>query len=117
MKYMLLIYADVSKAPKYTPEQRQAAQQINTTYLTEAQAAGVLMQNEGFHVITNVRTVRVRENKTLTANGPFAETGEQLTGYIILDCKDLDEAIGWAAKNPAATYGSVEVRPVDASSR
>ena len=112
MKYILLIYADVSKAPKYTPEQRKAAEQVNSAYVTEAQEAGVLMRNEGFHIITNVTTVRVRDGKTLTTDSPFAETEEKLTGYFKLDCKDLDEAIGWAVKNPAAKYGSVEVRPV-----
>ncbi len=81
----------------------------------ELHAAGVLMPNEGWNVITDVRTVRVRHDETLTAAAPFAETQEQLTGYIMLDCKDLDEAIGWAAKNPAAKYGSIEVRLVDPS--
>ncbi len=115
MKYMLLIYADVSKRPNYTPEELKAAQQKNTAYLTEMHAAGVLMPNEGWNVIADVRTVRVRHDETLTADTPFAETQEQLTGYMMLDCKDLDEAIGWAAKNPAAKYGSIEVRPVGTS--
>ncbi len=117
MKYLLLIYANVSKRPNYTPEQLEVAQRTNTAYLTEAQAAGVLAQNESFHPIARATTVRVRDNKTLTADGPFAETEEQLTGYMMLDCKDLDEAIRWAAKNPAAKYGSIEVRPVDAYSQ
>ncbi len=114
MKYMLLIYADVSKKPDYTPAQLQAAQQDYAAYMTEMQTAGVLMDDEGFHVISNARTVRVREDKTLTADTPFAETPEQLTGYIVFDCKDLDAATRWAARNPAAKYGSIEVRPVDA---
>lgn len=117
MQYLLLIYADVSKRPNYTPEQLKAAQQTNTAYLTEAQAAGVLAKNESFHSISNVRTVRVRNDKTLTADGSFAVMEEQLTGYIILNCKDDDEAARWAAKSPAARYGSIEVRPVDAYSR
>ena len=54
---------------------------------------------------------RVREGKTLTTDGPFAETHEQLGGFFVLDCKDLDEAIQWAAKIPTAKYGSIEVRP------
>lgn len=114
---MLLIYADLSKAPKYTPEQRKAAEQINSTYVTETQAVGVLAHNDGFHIIPKATTVRVRDGKTSTADGPFAETEEQLTGYFMLDCKNLDEALGWAAKNPAAKYGSVEVRPMDVYSQ
>ena len=60
---------------------------------------------------TTATTVRVREGKTLTTDGPFAETREQLGGYYILDCKDLDEAIQWASKIPSARWGSIEVRP------
>lgn len=117
MKYLLLVYADLSKRPEYTPEQLQAAQQVNAAYMAELQAAGVSMQHDGFHMISGVRTVRIRDGKFLTDDGPFAKTQEQLTGYLMLDCKDLDEAIGWAARNPAARYGSIEVRPVDAYSR
>jgi len=113
MKYMLLIYADRSTAPQYTPEQRQAAAQINSAYISAAQAAGALMPNDGFHIIANATTVRVRDGQTATSHGSAAATPEQLTGYIMLDCGSLDEAIDWAAKNPAAKYGSVEVRPLE----
>ena len=57
-------------------------------------------------------TVRVRSGKAETVDGPFAETKETLGGFYILDCKDLDEAIGYAAKIPTAEYGSVEIRPI-----
>jgi len=57
--------------------------------------------------------VRVRDGKTLITDGPFAETHEQLGGYYLLDCKDIDEALRWAAKIPSAKYGSVEVRPLN----
>jgi hypothetical protein len=56
--------------------------------------------------------VRVREGKTLLTDGPFAETHEQLGGYFLVECQDLDEALRWAEKIPTATYGSVEVRPL-----
>ncbi len=112
MKYMLLIYADASQAPDYTPEQRQAAVQAWYAYQAETEAAGVLVSNEGQSPVADATTVRVRNGKTLTTDGPFAETHEQLGGYFLLDCKDLDEAIGWAAKLPGAKFGSVEVRPV-----
>ena len=78
MKYILLIYADLSKAPKYTPEQRKVAEQINSDYITSAQNAGVLARDEGFHVIIKATTVRVRDDKTLTADKPLAETEEHL---------------------------------------
>lgn len=113
MKYMLLIYGNTSEAPEYTPEEHQAAVQAWYAFGTEAEAAGVLLYNDGLSPVTNATTVRVRNGKTLTTDGPFAETHEQLGGYYMLDCKDLDEAIGWAAKVPGAKYGSIEVRPVN----
>jgi hypothetical protein len=57
-------------------------------------------------------TVRVRDGETLTTDGPFAETKEQLGGFYLLDCPDLDDAIKWAARIPGARTGSVEIRPV-----
>jgi hypothetical protein len=54
----------------------------------------------------------VREGKALITDGPFAETHEQLGGFFLLNCKDLDEALHWAAKIPSATLGSIEVRPL-----
>ena len=112
MKYMLLIYSDASEAPEFTAEQRQAGVQAWVDFRTEAEAAGVLVSNAGLHPVADATTVRVRNGKTLTTDGPFAETHEQLGGYFMLDCQDLDEALGWAAKMPGAKYGSVEVRPV-----
>ena len=112
MKYMLLMYAAESVVPKMTPEEVQAIQQTWGTLLKDTQAAGVLVSTNGLSPIANATTVRVRDGKTLTTDGPFAETHEQLGGFFILDCKDLDEAIGWAARIPHASYGSVEIRPL-----
>ena len=113
MKYMLLMYANESEAPKYTPEEHQAAAQAWYAFTEEAKAAGVWLSNNGLSPIADTTTVRVRDGKTIITDGPFAETHEQLGGYYLLDCKDLDEAIGWAAKIPGAKYGSVEVRPLN----
>ncbi len=112
MKYMLLMYADESIASKFTPEEYQAAGQAWYAYGKELEAAGVLVSNSGLSPVADATTVRVRDGKTLTTDGPFAETHEQLGGYYLFDCKDLDEAISWAAKIPSAKYGSIEVRPV-----
>lgn len=112
MKYMMLIYGNTFEAPEFTPESRRAAMQAWGAFATEAKAAGVLVSNDGLSPVTDATTVRVRDGKRLIADGPFAETHEQLGGYYMLDCKDLDEAIGWAAKMPGAKYGSIEVRPV-----
>ncbi len=110
MKYMLLMYWEELKVPS-TPEEQQAAQASWVALLRDAQAAGVLELTGGLPS-GNTTTVRVREGKTLTIDGPFAETHEQLGGYFLLECKDLDEALAWAAKYPAAQYGSIEVRPL-----
>jgi len=112
MKYMLLMYANESEAPK-TPEEYQAVAQDWYAFGKEAEAAGVLLSNNGLSSVAEATTVRVRDSKTLITDGPFAETHEQLGGYYLLDCKDLDEAIGWAEKIPSAKYGSIEVRPLN----
>ncbi len=112
MKYMLLMYANESDATKFTPEESQALFQTWQTLLKEAHEAGVLVSSNGLSPIANATTVRVRDNMTLCTDGPFAETHEQLGGFFVLNCKDLDEAIQWAAKVPHAQYGSVEIRPL-----
>jgi hypothetical protein len=112
MKYMLLMYANESEVPKYTPEEFQTVAQAWQALRQEAEAAGVLLGTNGLSPVANATTVRVRNGKTLITDGPFAETHETLGGYFLLDCKDLDEALGWAAKIPSAQYGSIEVRPL-----
>lgn len=110
MKYMLLMYTNESDGPS-TPEEHQAVQAAWMALLREAKAAGVLESSGGLPG-GSTTTVRVREGKTLITDGPFAETHEQLGGYFLLDCENLDEAIAWAAKVPFAQYGAVEVRPL-----
>jgi hypothetical protein len=112
MKYMLLLYASESEAPDLTPEQQQAMAKEWHSLRKEMKAAGVLLSNNGLAPVTSATTVRVREGKTLTTDGPFAETHEQFGGYFMVDCQDLDEAIGWATKVPHARLGSVEIRPL-----
>jgi hypothetical protein len=110
MKYMLLMYADETKVPN-SPEEIKAAGPAWYALSKELEAAGVLVSNCGLSPVADATTVRVRDGKSLTADGPFAETHEQLGGYYLLECKDLDEAISWAAKIPTAKYGTIEVRP------
>jgi len=113
MKYMLLMYADESVVPNFTPEEHQKAAQAWYAFGKEAEAAGVLVSNNRLLPVTEATTVRVRNDKTLVTDGPFAETHEQLGGYYLLDCQDLDGVIRWAAKVPLAVYGSIEVRPLN----
>jgi hypothetical protein len=112
MKYMLLMYWNQSEMPNYTPEEHQAIYKAWHELNHAAKEAGVLVSTNGLSPATTATTVRVRNGKTMLADGPFAETHEQLGGYYLLDCKDLDEAVAWAAKIPASQYGSIEVRPL-----
>ena len=78
----------------------------------EMQSRGVMLGGNALESVSTATTVRVREGKAQTTDGPFAETKEQLGGYYLLECKDIDEAIECAGKIPSAKLGSVEVRPV-----
>jgi hypothetical protein len=116
MKYMLLIYGNAAEADaemqKFTEEEQQAAMREWFTFADEANAAGVLLDYNGFAPVTASTTVRMRDDKALITDGPFAETHEQLAGFYLMDCKDLDDAIRWAKKIPAAKKGSIEIRPL-----
>ncbi len=74
--------------------------------------AGVLGPGEALEPVSTASSVQIRNGKTTIIDGPFAETKEQLGGFYVLDCKDLDEALHWAAKIPTARYGTIEVRPI-----
>ena len=111
MKYLVLMYANESEAPQ-AQEELQALQPAWYAYMQEAQAAGALLSNGGVEPGSSATTVRVRNGKPLITDGPFAETHEQLGGYSLIECKDLDEAIRWAEKIPTVKYGSIEIRPL-----
>ena len=117
MKYMLLMYANEAETPRYspedTPEEYQATAKAWYAFETEAKAAGVWDSFNGLTSVTDATSVQVRNGKSLITDGPFAETHEQLGGYYVLDCKDLDEVLAWAAKIPIARYGTIEVRPLN----
>ena len=110
MKYMALIYGNESGATSMTQEQMAAELQAYNAF---GEAAGkAILAGDALHPTHDATTVRVRDGKILTTDGPFAETKEQLGGYYLLECKNLDEAIALAAKIPGAKHGSIEVRPV-----
>ena len=109
MKYMLLIYldelalSDTERLECYV-ESTQLARQIKSS--------GQYLAANPLHPTSTATSVRVRDGKRLVTDGPFAETREQLGGYFLIDAKDLDEAIGIAARIPMARKGTVEIRPV-----
>ncbi len=112
MKYLMLMYADETIGADYSKEDLQAARKTWTDFRREISASGVLVSSSGVAPGSSVTTVRVRDAKTMITDGPFAETHEQLGGYFLVDCPDLDEAIRWAEKIPTAQYGSIEIRPL-----
>lgn len=109
MKYVLLIYGVEPTA--MTEAEINAEIEAYNAFGEIIEKRGVYVSGEALHPIKTATTVRVRDGKTLTTDGPFAETKEQLGGFYILDCKDLDEAIEMAALIPGAKDGSVEIRP------
>jgi len=112
MRYMLLIYTPESAEPAPgTPEHTQMYQDYGA-FTQEVNVNGTFKAGEPLQPIATATTVRVRDGRTQVTDGPFAETREQLGGYYILDCADLDQAVALAAKIPGARFGSIEVRPI-----
>lgn len=112
MQYLLMIYEDEAKKAERTPEDMQALLAGYGTFTKELQDAGKMIAGDALESVSAATTVRVRDGKTLTVDGPFAETKEQLGGYYLVEADDLDDALAIAAKIPTATSGSIEVRPV-----
>ena len=112
MHYLLLIYQDEAAHAQWSQEQLAAEYQAYNVYSEEVTKSGVAKSGNALMPTNTATTVRVRNGKLLTTDGPFAETKEQLGGYYLMDCKDLDEAIALAAKIPAASDGSIEIRPI-----
>ena len=112
MRYMLLINSDESYYDTLEPAQMGELMAAYGSFQEEIESAGVCKGSDRLQPTSTATTVRVRDGKRLTTDGPFAETKEQVGGYYLVDVPDLDKAIAWAAKIPTASYGSVEIRPV-----
>jgi hypothetical protein len=112
MQYALLIYGSEAESAKMTPAEGQAMFQGYMEFTKWLQQSGKAKGGEPLEKVANATTVRVRNGKTTTIDGPFAETKEQLGGFYLVDAKDLDDAISIAARIPGAKQGCVEVRPV-----
>ena len=114
MRYLLMIAGDESQFATATAEQGAAMTAEYAEYTKAMADRGVLQGGERLRPTTDATTVRVRNGETLSTDGPFAETKEQLAGYYLVDCKDLDEAIEVASKHPLAWRGAMELRPFGA---
>lgn len=114
MRYMMLIYTTERKSG-LTREQAEQLTAAHYAVIEEATQKRILQGAEPLSPTSTATTVRMQDGKAMITDGPFAETKEQLAGYYILDCQDLDEAIEWAAKIPTACKGGegcIEIRPL-----
>ena len=112
MQYLLMIYRSEAELFKMNDAERQKMTADYGTFTQSIIQSGHFKAGDGLQPSTTATTVRLREGKVLTTDGPFAETREQLGGYYLVEAKDLDEAIAIAARIPGARDGSVEVRPI-----
>ena len=112
MQYLLMIYTSEQQDAQRSPAEQEANMGEYFAFTNEVRQAGVMVAGEALHPTTSATTVRVRNGQISSTDGPFAETKEQLGGYYLLKCENLDEAIQWAAKIPGARDGSIEIRPI-----
>jgi hypothetical protein len=113
MRYIMLIYSQEDESA--TPEELAAVNAAHLTVMEETSRRGIFRAADPLQSSTTATTVRIHNSELLITDGPFVETKEQLAGYYILDCENLDEALAWAAKIPTACRGAtgyIEVRPI-----
>jgi hypothetical protein len=114
MRYMLLIYQKEQEVPRPAQE-AERIHKAHWAVMDETKKLGIFRGAEPLEPTSTATTLRMEGGRLITFDGPFAETKEQLAGYYILDCKDLDEAISWAAKLPVGCTGGtgcIEIRPL-----
>jgi hypothetical protein len=112
MKYLLLIHDDEKVRAKETEAERNQLINEYMQFGKSIRESGHILGSNRLQPSSTATTVRVRDGKRLVTDGPFAETREQLAGYFLIEAKDLDEAIGIAARIPSARMGTIEVRPL-----
>jgi hypothetical protein len=109
MKYLLIICADESV--HVSSAEDAEIQRDTRAWLTEMDGRGVRLDGHRLRPVSDATSVRVRDHQVLVTDGPFAEAKEQMAGYDVIECTDLDEAIEVAAKHPMSRVGLIEVRP------
>jgi hypothetical protein len=112
VRYLMMICTDEQWYAAQGAEDLAGFTREYAAWVEQAAERGVLQGGERLRPTSDSTTVRVRDGETLTSDGPFAETKEQIGGYFVVDCKDLDEAIELAARLPGARHGAIEVRPI-----
>jgi len=109
MKFML--FMSVDKSVELTPEQRAEVPGAVGGWVAEMDARGVRLQGDVLAVAAEAKNVRVRDGNVQVGDGPLSDTEPQISGFNILDCADMDEAVEVASKHPVATFGVLELRP------
>jgi hypothetical protein len=112
VKYLLSIYCDEAADAKKSKEEFESEFAAYMEYTNDGRQRGVILAGDALQPSATATTVRVRNGELLTSDGPFAESKEQLGGYYIVDCKNLDEAIEWARRIPHAAQAGIEIRPI-----
>jgi hypothetical protein len=112
MEFLALIHADEGSWERLSEHEREEAYQQYVEFSHAGRAAGVVVAGNELGPTASATTLRIRDGKQVVSDGPYAEVKEALGGYYILDCPTFDQALEWAARIPAASYGAIEVRPV-----
>jgi hypothetical protein len=112
MQYLLLIYENEQIGAKMSKSESEAFMAAYFKFTEDIKKEKKLVAGEALQPVATATTVRVRDGKAVTTDGPFAETREQLGGFYVVEAKDLDEARAIAARIPSAAHGSIEVRPI-----
>ena len=112
MRYLLMIYTDETVESSMTPAEQGAYMAAYNAFTKATEERHAFQAGEALQSIATATTVRVRNGKSVSTDGPYAGTKEQLGGFYLLNCKNLDEAIEFAGMIPGAKHGAIEVRPI-----
>ena len=112
MQYLLMIAREDAYMTEASPEQREKTMTAFMAYTKSLMEAGLMQGGNALQPSSTATTIRIRDGKTQVLDGPYAEAKEQLAGYYLIEAKDLDTALEWAARCPGAAWGTMEVRPV-----
>jgi hypothetical protein len=112
MRYLLMVYDDEAAAKAAGKAETEEVVAAYRSYVDAITNAGILLATNRLQFSAAATTVRVADGKTQVLDGPYAETKEQLAGYLLIDVPDLDTALSWAARCPGASRGVMEVRPI-----
>ena len=112
MQYMLMIYGNEGEMAKAGKEPMVQMSAAYAAYTEALKKAGAMVAGDRLNLSATASTVRLKDGKSKVLNGPYAESKEQLAGYYVIEAKDIDAALGWAAKCPGAQNGVIEVRPI-----